>query len=84
MKNKCRQWKEQIEKLRAEKRWFDITCKIITFPFYLLYHILNFILTFSKVILNVILLLMVVFGIVGGIFYAKMLPMYQDASEQAY
>lgn len=84
MKNKCRQWKEQIEKLRAKKRWFDITCKIITFPFYLLYHILNFILTFSKVILNVILLLMVVFGIVGGIFYAKMLPMYQDASEQAY
>lgn len=84
MKNKCRQWKEQIEKLRAEKRWFDITCKIIAFPFYLLYHILNFILTFSKVILNVILLLMVVFGIVGGIFYAKMLPMYQDASEQAY
>ena len=84
MKNKCRQWKEQIEKLRAEKRWFDITCKIIAFPFYLLYHILNFILTFSKVILNVILLLMVVFGIVGGIFYAKILPMYQDASEQAY
>ena len=84
MKNKCRQWKEQVQKLRAEKRWFDITCKIIAFPFYLLYRILNFFLTFSKVILNVILLLMIVIGIAGGIFYAKMLPMYQDASEQAY
>lgn len=84
MKSKCRQWKEQIRKLRADKRWFDITCKIITFPFILLYHILNFFLAFSKVILNITLLLMIVLGIAGGIFYAKILPMYQDASEQAY
>ena len=84
MKNRFKQWKAQIQKLCAEKRWFAITYRILTFPFLLLYHILNFLLTFSKVILNVVLLLMIVLGIVGGLFYAKMLPMYQDASEQAY
>ncbi len=84
MKNKCRQWKEQIQKIRAEKHWFDVTCKIVTFPFLLLYRILNFFLTFSKVILNVILLVMIILGIAGGFFYAKVLPMYQDACEQAY
>lgn len=84
MKHKGTQWKKRFRELRADKRWLDITCKIISFPFWLLYRILNFFLTFSKVILNVILLLMIVCGIAGGILYAKILPMYQDASEQAY
>lgn len=84
MKNKFRQWKEQLNTLRREKHWLDITCKVVSFPFRLLYRILSFILTFSKVILNVILLVMILLGIVGGFVYAKFLPMYQDASEQAY
>lgn len=84
MKNECRQWREQFRKLRADKRWLDVICKIIFFPFWLLYRILTFFLTFSKVILNVILLIMIVCGIAGGLLYAKILPMYQEASEQAY
>ena len=56
MKAKWNEWKNSIKQMRVDKRWFDITCKIISFPFVLLYHILNFCLTFSKVILNVILL----------------------------
>ena len=55
MKAKWNEWKNSIKQMRVDKRWFDITCKIISFPFVLLYHILNFCLTFSKVILNVIL-----------------------------
>ena len=84
MKAKWNEWKNSIKQMRVDKRWFDITCKIISFPFVLLYHILNFCLTFSKVILNVILLVLIIGGIAGGILYAKMLPMYQDACEQAY
>lgn len=84
MKNKFRQWKEQLGTLRREKRWLDIICKVVSFPFRLLYRILCFILTFSKVILNVLLLVMILLGIVGGFVYARFLPMYQDASEQAY
>lgn len=84
MKNKCRQWKEQFMALRARRRPVDIICKIICFPFWLLYRILSFFLVFSKVILNVILLLLIVCGITGGLLYAKVLPMYQDACEQAY
>ena len=84
MKAKWNEWKNSIKQMRVDKRWFDITCKIISFPFVLLYHILNFCLTFSKVILNVILLVLIIGGIAGGILYAKMLPMYQDSCEQAY
>jgi len=58
MKAKWNEWKNSIKQMRVDKRWFDITCKIISFPFVLLYHILNFCLTFSKVILNVILLVL--------------------------
>ena len=50
MKAKWNEWKNSIKQMRVDKRWFDITCKIISFPFVLLYHILNFCLTFSKVI----------------------------------
>lgn len=84
MKAKWNEWKNSIKQMRVDKRWFDITCKIISFPFVLLYHILNFCLTFSKVILNVILLVLIIGGIAGGILYAKILPMYQDSCEQAY
>ena len=84
MKAKWNEWKNSIKQMRVDKRWFDITCKIISSPFVLLYHILNFCLTFSKVILNVILLVLIIGGIAGGILYAKMLPMYQDSCEQAY
>ena len=71
MKAKWNEWKNSIKQMRVDKRWFDITCKIISFPFVLLYHILNFCLTFSKVILNVILLVLIIGGIAGGILYAK-------------
>lgn len=84
MKNKYRQWKEQFKTLRANKRWVDVICKIICFPFWLLYRILSFFLVFSKIILNVFLLILIISGIAGGFLYAKVLPMYQDASEQAY
>ena len=46
MKAKWNEWKNSIKQMRVDKRWFDITCKIISFPFVLLYHILNFCLTF--------------------------------------
>ena len=62
MKAKWNEWKNSIKQMRVDKRWFDITCKIISFPFVLLYHILNFCLTFSKVILNVILLVLIIAG----------------------
>lgn len=84
MKNKFRQWKQQLNTLRSDRHWLDIICRVILFPFHLLYRILCFLLTFSKVILNVVLLVMILLGIVGGFFYARFLPMYQDASEQAY
>lgn len=84
MKNKFRQWKQQLTTLRSEKRWLDITCRVVSFPFRLLYRFFCFLLTFSKVILNVVLLVMILLGIAGGFVYAKFLPMYQDASEQAY
>lgn len=60
------------------------TIRILLFPFRIVYRFLCFILTFSKVILNVCLLLLIVGAIVGGFLYAKFLPMYEQASEQAY
>lgn len=60
------------------------TIRILLFPFRIIYRFLCFILTFSKVILNVCLLLLIVGAIVGGFLYAKFLPMYEQASEQAY
>ncbi len=56
----------------------------VTFPFRLIYHFLSFIVSFSGVILNVLLIVLFLTGIVGGIVYGKVLPMYQDACEQAY
>lgn len=73
-------WKEWREKSRV----FDIICRIIAFPFLVIYYFLSFILRFSKIILNILLLILVVCGITGGILYAKFLPMYEDASAQAY
>lgn len=75
-----KKWNEWREKSRA----FDITCHVLAFPFRMIYHFLCFLLTFSKVILNTLLLILIVGGIAGGILYAKFLPMYEDASEQAY
>ena len=73
-------WKEWREKSRV----FDIIWRIIAFPFLVIYCFLSFILRFSKIILNVLLLILIVCGITGGILYAKLLPMYEDASAQAY
>lgn len=67
------------EKLQSNKVW-----KIVSYPFRLLYRFFSFILGFSKLILNVILLVLVVLGIVGSVAYAKFMPLYQEASEQAY
>ena len=39
MKAKWNEWKNSIKQMRVDKRWFDITCKIISSPFVLLYHI---------------------------------------------
>ena len=36
MKAKWNEWKNSIKQMRVDKRWFDITCKIISFPFVLL------------------------------------------------
>lgn len=58
--------------------------KIITFPFIVLYRLLTFLLSFSKLILNILLLLLITGAIIGGIAYAKIVPMYQEACEQAY
>lgn len=77
MKQKWNEWREN-------NRAFDIICHVIAFPFRMIYHFLCFLLTFSKVILNLLLLILIVGGITGGILYAKFLPMYEDASEQAY
>ena len=33
MKAKWNEWKNSIKQMRVDKRWFDITCKIISFPF---------------------------------------------------
>ena len=57
---------------------------IITFPFKLIYYFLCFILSFAKVILNTLLILLILGCLVGSFIYAKMLPMYQQASEEAY
>lgn len=77
MKQKWNEW-------RKNNRAFDIICHVIAFPFRMIYHFLCFLLTFSKIILNLLLLILIVGGITGGILYAKFLPMYEDASEQAY
>ena len=77
MRKKWREWRESSHA-------FDVTCRVIAFPFRMIYHFLCFLLTFSKVILNTLLLLLIVGCITAGIFYAKFLPMYQEASEQAY
>ena len=76
--------KEKWNHWRKTSHAFDVTCHVLSFPFRMIYRFLCFLLTFSKVILNIVLLVLIVGGIVGGILYAKFLPMYQDASEQAY
>lgn len=77
MKEKWNQWRE-------DSRAFDVTCRVLAFPFKVIYYILCFILTFSKVILNILLLVLIIGGLTGGILYAKFRPMYEEASEQAY
>ena len=75
---------DKFRELRKNNHTFDVTCRVIIFPFKMIYHFLCFLLTFSKVILNTLLLLAIVGCIVAGIFYAKFLPMYEDSREQAY
>lgn len=77
MRKKWNEWRENSHA-------FDITCQVLAFPFRLIYRFFCFLLTFSKVILNVMLLLLIIGGIAGGILYARFLPMYEDACEQAY
>lgn len=77
MRKKWNEWREN-------NHAFDITCQVLAFPFRLIYRFFCFLLTFSKVILNVMLLLLIIGGIAGGILYARFLPMYEDACEQAY
>lgn len=77
MKQKWNEWREN-------NHAFDLTCHILAFPFRIIYRFLCFILKFSKVILNIILLIIIIGSITGGILYAKFLPMYEDACEQAY
>ncbi len=84
MKKIIKKWIDSLNNIRCSKRWFDILCKIISFPFRLIYRLICIILTFSKVIINVALIVVIALCIIGGIVYAKFLPMYQDASEQAY
>lgn len=77
MKEKWKQWRKSNKK-------FDKFCHAFAFPFRMCYRFLCFLLTFSKVILNTILLVVIIMGITGAILYARFLPMYQDAAEQAY
>lgn len=76
--------KKRWLRMRENNHTFDKFCHILALPFHIIYRFLCFLLTFSKVIVNVLLLFLIIGGITAGILYAKFLPMYQDASEQAY
>lgn len=84
MKAKWNKWKNSIKQMQCWQT-LDLTSPAKLFPSLLSCFTAFWIsATFSKVILNVILLVLIIGGIAGGFLYAKMLPMYQDACEQAY
>lgn len=57
---------------------------IVTFPIRIIYYFLKFLVSFSGVILNTILIVLIVMAIIGGLAYAKIMPMYEQSCEQAY
>lgn len=77
----------QGKKFRDEFSQGDTKKKVIlilTIPLRIIYYILSFLVSFSGVILNTILILMIVCGIIAGVAYAKIMPMYEQSCEQAY
>lgn len=75
---------EKIKTFLNEHLWAKIIVQFIAFPFWLIYQIIKFIMNFSKIIINTLLILLLVSAIAGGFIYAKVLPMYEEATEQAY
>lgn len=67
-----------------DHRWAEWTLRVILFPFWLIYKIITFIMNFSKIIMNVCLIVLLVLVLAGGIIYARVMPMYEKACEEAY
>lgn len=75
-----RELKEYIQ----DHKWAKWTVRIIAFPFWLIYQIIKFIMNFSKIIINVCLIILFVAVLAGGYMYARVMPMYEKACEEAY
>lgn len=74
----------KIKQFIQDHVWARRVIKVITFPFWLVYKIITFIMNFSKVILNVCLIMLLILVLAGGIVYARVMPMYEKACEEAY
>ncbi len=74
----------KIKQFIQDHVWARRTLKVITFPFWLIYKIITFIMNFSKVILNVCLIMLLILVLAGGFVYARVMPMYEKACEEAY
>lgn len=73
--------KETSDELRTKKfSWLHFISNIVLFPF----RLVEFILKFFYSILNFLLIVLAVACLVGVVIYAKVYPMYQQASATAY
>lgn len=73
-----------IDDTGKKPRWLGILLAILKFIVLLPFRIVNFILRFFWSILNWLLLITVLATVVGIIICTKVMPMYQEASQQAY
>ncbi|MCM1500962.1 MAG: hypothetical protein NC124_21090, partial [Clostridium sp.] len=73
-----------LKRFIQDHTWAKWTLKVIGFPFWLVYKIITFIMNFSKIILNVCLITLLLLVLAGGIMYARVMPMYEKACEEAY
>lgn len=74
----------KIKKFIQDHRWAEWIVRVVVFPFWLIYKIITFVMNFSKVIMNVCLIVLLVLVLAGGIIYARVLPMYEQACDEAY
>jgi len=74
----------KLKEFIRDHQWAQWVVRVVVFPFWLIYKIITFIMNFSKIIMNVCLILLLVLVLAGGIIYARVMPMYEQACEEAY
>ena len=74
----------KLKQFIEDHTWAKNITRVVAFPFWLIYKLITFIMNFSKVIINVCLIILLIGAVVGGIVFAKIKPMYEQASEEAY